>query len=88
MQPYLFPYIGYFQLISAVDLFVVYDNIKYTKKDGLQNRILQGGKNTLFLASSKRRFGFLEVKDRELATDFSEKTSQSAKGGLPILAIL
>ena len=32
MQPYFLPYIGYFQLISAVDLFVVYDNIKYTKK--------------------------------------------------------
>ena len=32
MQPYFFPYIGYFQLISAVDEFIVYDNIKYTKK--------------------------------------------------------
>ena len=27
MQPYLLPYIGYFQLISTVDLFIVYDNI-------------------------------------------------------------
>lgn len=26
MQPYFFPYIGYFQLINAVDLFVVYDD--------------------------------------------------------------
>ena len=32
MQPYFLPYIGYFQLIAAVDTFVVYDNIKYTKK--------------------------------------------------------
>jgi hypothetical protein len=31
MQPY-FPYVGYFQLIDAVDLFIVCDNIKYTKK--------------------------------------------------------
>ena len=30
MQPYFLPYIGYFQLISAVDVFVVYDKIKYT----------------------------------------------------------
>lgn len=32
MQPYFLPYIGYWQLIAAVDVFVVYDNIKYTKK--------------------------------------------------------
>jgi hypothetical protein len=32
MQPYFLPYIGYFQLIAAVDRFVIYDNIKYTKK--------------------------------------------------------
>ena len=28
MQPYFFPYIGYFQLMNAADLFVVYDNVK------------------------------------------------------------
>lgn len=32
MQPYFFPYIGYFQMINAVDEFVIYDNIKYTKR--------------------------------------------------------
>ena len=26
MHPYLFPYIGYFQLINSVDEFVIYDN--------------------------------------------------------------
>jgi hypothetical protein len=26
MQPYFFPYIGYFQLISAVDRFIFYQN--------------------------------------------------------------
>ena len=29
MQPYIFPYIGYFQLINAVDTFVIYDNIEF-----------------------------------------------------------
>ena len=29
MQPYFLPYVGYFQLMAAVDLFIVYDNIKY-----------------------------------------------------------
>jgi len=45
MQAYFFPYIGYFQLIAAVDLFIVYDNIKYTKKGWIsRNRMLQNGK--------------------------------------------
>ena len=44
MQPYFFPYIGYFQLINAVDKFVIYDNIEYTKKGWInRNRILKEG---------------------------------------------
>jgi len=31
MQPYLFPYKGYFDLIAAADKFVVYDDAKYMK---------------------------------------------------------
>ena len=29
MQPYLFPYLGYFQLIRAVDAFVIYDDVNF-----------------------------------------------------------
>jgi hypothetical protein len=31
MQPYLFPYLGYFQLIRSADVFVVYDDVNYIK---------------------------------------------------------
>lgn len=31
MQPYMFPYLGYFQLIHAVDAFVVYDDVNFIK---------------------------------------------------------
>lgn len=31
MQPYFFPYIGYFQLMHAVDMFIFYDNVQYMK---------------------------------------------------------
>jgi len=31
MQPYLFPYIGYFQLINAVDTFVLHDDVQWIK---------------------------------------------------------
>jgi hypothetical protein len=37
MQPYLFPYIGYFQLIYAADIFLIYDDVAYIKQ-GYINR--------------------------------------------------
>lgn len=37
MQPYLFPYIGYFQLIYAADLFLIYDDVSFIKQ-GYINR--------------------------------------------------
>ena len=37
MQPYCFPYIGYFQLINSVDKFVLYDNLNFIK-EGWTNR--------------------------------------------------
>mgnify|MGYP002632649357 CR=1 FL=1 len=41
MQPYFFPYIGYFQLINAVDRFVIYDDVNYIKRGWInRNRIL------------------------------------------------
>lgn len=41
MQPYLFPYIGYFKLINQVDVFVVFDDVNYIKKGWInKNQIL------------------------------------------------
>jgi hypothetical protein len=41
MQPYFFPYLGHFSLISAVDEWVVFDITQYTPKTWLnRNRIL------------------------------------------------
>ena len=45
MQPYLFPYIGYFQLIKAVDTFVIYDDVNFIRRGWInRNRILCNGK--------------------------------------------
>jgi hypothetical protein len=72
MQPYFFPYIGYFQLISAVDLFIVYDNIKYTKKGWInRNRMLQNGKDILFSLQLRSDSDYLDVCERELSAEFS-----------------
>ena len=49
MQPYLFPYIGYFQLIKAVDQFVIYDDVTFIKQGWInRNRILSNGKACFF----------------------------------------
>src|ERR1035441_8424850 len=72
MQPYFFPYVGYFQLIAAVDLFIVYDNIKYTKKGWInRNRMLQNGKDVMFSLPLKSDSDYLDVRERELAADFN-----------------
>lgn len=71
MQPYFLPYIGYFQLIAAVDLFIVYDNIKYTKKGWInRNRMLQNGKDVMFSLPLKAASDALDIGGRELAADF------------------
>jgi hypothetical protein len=72
MQPYFMPYIGYFQLIAAVDQFIVYDNIKYTKKGWInRNRMLQNGQDAVFSLSLKKDSDSLDVVQRELASDFN-----------------
>lgn len=41
MQPYFFPYIGYWQLLNAVDKYVIYDDVNYIKGGWInRNRIL------------------------------------------------
>lgn len=41
MQPYFVPYLGYFQLIRAVDTFVIYDDVQFIKGGWInRNRVL------------------------------------------------
>ena len=44
MQPYFFPYIGYWQLINAVDEFILFDEVQYIRHGWInRNRILKKG---------------------------------------------
>lgn len=68
MQPYFFPYIGYFQLINGVDEFVIYDEIEYSKKGWInRNRILVNGKDEYITLPLKKASDYLYVNDRYLA---------------------
>jgi hypothetical protein len=71
MQPYFFPYIGYFQLIESVDVFIIYDNIKYTKKGWInRNRLLRNGADSVFTVPLRKDSDLLDVRDRVVAEDF------------------
>lgn len=67
MQPYLFPYIGYWQLLQASDCFVVYDDVNYINRGWInRNRILVNGEPLLVTlpllqASQNRRIRDIEI---------------------------
>lgn len=49
MQPYIFPYLGYFHLIEATDRIVFYDDVTYRKRSWInRNRILLNGREHIF----------------------------------------
>ncbi len=49
MQPYVFPYIGYFQMVKAVDVFVLYDDVNFIKRGWInRNKILANQQESLF----------------------------------------
>lgn len=55
MQPYFMPYIGYWQLINAVDIFVILDDVNYIKKGWInRNRILINGQEKFFVISLEK----------------------------------
>ena len=44
MQPYFFPYLGYFQLMAAVDAFVIFDDVNFINRGWInRNRINLNG---------------------------------------------
>ncbi len=49
MQPYLFPYLGYWQMIAAADTFVLFDDVNYIKRGWInRNNILLNNSVHLF----------------------------------------
>jgi len=69
MQPYFFPYIGYFQLIHAVDRFVIYDDVNYINRGWINRNSILGPQGpqriTLQLsgASQNKLIGEIRVGD-------------------------
>jgi len=77
MQPYFLPYLGYFQLMNACDEFVVYNNIKFTKKGWIhRNRMLLNGTDAMFSLPLKSDSDFLNVDQRFLGENFEKEKAK------------
>lgn len=86
MQPYFFPYIGYFQLINAVDKFIIYDDVNYINKGWInRNNILVNGKSNLFTlplkeASQNKKINeIVLIEDTKWKLKFLQTISQNYK---------
>lgn len=74
MQPYIFPYLGYWQLINEVDIFIILDDVNYIKRGYInRNRILLNGVAYMFsipiVHSSQNRL----ILDTKLSFDSKSK---------------
>lgn len=50
MQPYFYPYIGYFQLIQTADRFILFDDVQYIRHGWInRNRILKPGEGFQYI---------------------------------------
>ncbi len=55
MQPYIFPYLGYFQLINSVDMFIFLDDVNFIKKGWInRNRLVVNGSSQYFTIPCKK----------------------------------
>ncbi|RRO24650.1 WbqC family protein [Flavobacteriaceae bacterium 14752] len=74
MQPYIFPYIGYFQMIAAVDKFVFYDDVNFIKQGWInRNRIKVAGKDFMFTIPLDKPNSFTKINKTLIKTISYEK---------------
>jgi hypothetical protein len=77
MQPYLFPYLGYFQLIAAADVFVLGDDLQYIRSGWVnRNRVLHNHEAKLITFPLKKDRFQLPINQRHLSDTFSEEAER------------
>jgi len=72
MQPYFFPYLGYFELIKRTDRWVVFDVVKYQSRSWMNRNVVEapGGAETYIQAPVVKRSG-QSIADTRLS-DFAQ----------------
>jgi hypothetical protein len=70
MQPYLFPYIGYFQLVNHSDTFVFYDDVNFIKGGYInRNNILMNGNGQRFTWPITGASSFKKINELDFTTN-------------------
>ncbi len=70
MQPYAFPYIGYYQLLKLVDLFVIHDDVQWIKGGWInRNRILVEGAPKYFTLPVAKSTSYAKINERSFPAD-------------------
>lgn len=79
-QPYLFPYLGYFQLIAGADLFVAYDSMQYVSRSWInRNRLLIQGKDRLITSPVEKANRFSPINQRFYVDKFLQPWMNTLK---------
>lgn len=74
MQPYFFPYIGYWQLIKAVECYIVYDDVNFIKGGWItRNKILNNGLPSYLSLHTYKASSFVHINEVEIANDIVKK---------------
>jgi len=75
MQPYFFPYIGYFSLMVYADEFILFDTVQYDRKGWMnRNRVLKPGKGWQYIRAGVVKPPFrATIKDVEIVSDHEWK---------------
>lgn len=72
MQPYFLPYLGYLQLIAAVDHFVLYDDVQFIKNGWIErNRYLLDGEPKWFRVALAKSSHNQHILDKRIAETFA-----------------
>lgn len=89
MQPYFLPYIGYWQLLNAVDQYVIYDDVNFIKGGWInRNNILINNEAKLFNiqmqgASSNKLINEIEVSQNQVWKKKFLKTIENSYSKAP-----
>ena len=71
MQPYLFPYLGYFHLINAADVLILADDYQFSKKGWInRNRILNNGQVEILTLPLKKSSDFDLISEKKISLNY------------------
>lgn len=73
MQPYFFPYVGYFQLINATEKFIMYDDVNFIKQGWInKNSILANGISSTFTLPLENQSSFTKISETYISATLFE----------------